>query len=489
MEQIVLKYIGLNEATLDSHLWPWKTTKTTGRPPKTIVEPWKWWPYLVEPSEIIFRKLLHHATSNSSSCAPILSVEEQLVDFIINSMGKFENNPLQYLTDLGKSIEDPQCDQSMPKNISQEVLEGCIYNSTCSEWIKYGIAYFELFHIYGGYKVWDLGSMIAYFSPLLADEFPPFPPEVNPKEVILNRHMTELFQKFTSSNTNLSAYDIVALLAFDENGMKRSHFLPDLSGKFKLPSVWEESNFLKTSEGYKMGCYIGQYSSDWINYEKNQSNLSFPCNEKSQMSTKNVPCCKLRKEFDEKMYDIIRMMKYVQYPPHEVDQSEPEPYNLTIPPDFINSMNINYPLYNHTPYLYKGSKKEIANPLIPFCSFNSIWDTTPYQTKMNGELGETTQHCSAFKPSLTDKGICYSWNNDKFSTLFTKSEYIEKVSNIFEHRSQDRPIVYPEANGPNYGFKFIIDTHTISNKYKQYTNQMQDIDVVIHDKGDLPYFK
>ena len=91
LEQIVLKYIGLNEATLDSHLWPWKrTTKTKERPPKTIVEPWPWYPSFVEPSEIIFRKLLHHATSNSSSCAPILSVEEQLVDFILNSMGKYE---------------------------------------------------------------------------------------------------------------------------------------------------------------------------------------------------------------------------------------------------------------------------------------------------------------------------------------------------------------------------------------------------------------
>ena len=114
---------------------------------------------------------------------------------------------------------------------------------------------------------------------------------------------------------------------------------------------------------------------------------------------------------------------------------------------------------------------------------------TPYQTKMYGQPEPTTPYCSAFKPSFTDKGICYSWNNNKFSNLFDKSEYINEMTDIFEYRSEDRPIVYPQANGPNYGFKFIIDTHTFSNKYKTYANEMRDVDVVIHNKGDLPYFK
>ena len=461
IEELVLKYTGQSEKSNE------------------------WDPYhrFVEYSEKFLRQILHYATSNSSS---LTSIENRLVDFIINSMGKIQTDLQEYLIILEGSINEPKSNTSMASNISSTILSECINNATCNEFIKLGIAYIELFDIYGSYKVWDIGSLIAYFSPTLADNEWTF----TLKESVLNIHITELFRSLTLSKSNLSAYDIVALLAFDEYRMKPRGYFPDFK---KLLSVWEETNFVKKPEGWQVGCYIGNYDREWNAYMDNQSHLNIPCTGENNISISsgyqsNEPCCKLRQDFDERMYEILRMMKYVQYPPHEVDQTEADPYNQTIQPDFISIMDIKYPLYNNTPKFFKSSKKENANPLIPFCSFNSEWDTTPYQ-KPNKDIPDVVKHCSAFKPSLTDKGICYSWNNDKFSSLFTKSQYIEKLSDIFEYRTKERPIVYPEANGPNYGFKFIIDAHTFSKEYKRYSNEMQDIDVVIHDKGDLPYFK
>ena len=402
-------------------------------------------------------------------------------------MGKIQTDLQEYLIELEESIHDPLCNQSMPNNISAIEVTECVNNASCSDWLKFGIAYIELFNVYGGYKVWDLGSILAYFSPILAKN----PWSLAPEEALLHNHFTELFKSLTLTNSKLSAYDIVALLAFDENSMKPHHFFPDLE---KLPSVWNETNYIQTSEGWQVGCYFASYDREWTAYMNNQTYFNVPCEGENNI-TQNprfqpiARCCKFRQEFNENMYEIIRMMKYVQYPPHTVDQSEADPYNLTIQPDFIPSMDLEYPLYNNTEYHYRSSKKAIANPLIPFCSFNSKWDMTPYQTKMYGQPEPTTPYCSAFKPSFTDKGICYSWNNNKFSNLFGKSEYIDEMTDIFEYRSEDRPIVYPQANGPNYGFKFIIDTHTFSNKYKTYANEMRDVDVVIHNKGDLPYFK
>ena len=464
IEELVLTYIGQSEKSKE------------------------WDPYnrFVEYSTKFLRQILHYATSNSSSCSSLTSIEDRLVDFIIKSMGKIQRDLQEYLIILEESINEPQCNTSMVSNISSARLYECINNATCNEFIKLGIAYIELFDIYGSYKVWDIGSLIAYFSPTLADNEWTF----TPKEGVLNNHITELFRALTLSSSNLSAYDVVALLAFDEYGMKPRSYFPDFK---KLLSVWEETNFVRKPEGWQLGCYFGRYDKEWTAYMDDQTHLNVPCIGENNISMSPGDqsienCCKLRQEFDERMYEIIRMMKYVQYPPHEVDQSENEPYNQTIPPDFISNMDIRYPLYKNTPYFSKSSKKEIANPLIPFCSFNSEWDTTPYQ-KPNKEIPDMEKQCSAFKPSLTDKGICYSWNNDKFSNLFTKSKYIQELSDIFEYRTKERPIVFPEANGPNYGFKFIIDAHTFSKKYKRYSNEMQDIDVVIHDKEDLPYFK
>ena len=462
------------------------TLKYLGQSEKS--KEWDPWGRFVEYSGKFLRQIFHHATSNNSSCTSLTSIEDRLVDFIINYMGKIQTDLQEYLIILEKSIEDHHCNISLPNNISSTDLSECINNVTCNAFIKLGIAYIELFDIYGSYKVWDIGSIIAYFSPVLADSEWTF----TPKEAVLNNHITELFRALTLSKSNLSAYDIVAMLAFDEYGMKSRGYFPMFK---KLLSVWDETNLVKKPEGWKLGCYYGRYDREWMAYMHDESNLNIPCIGENNISTTsgksskdNEPCCQLRQRFDESMYEIIRMMKYVQYPPHEVDQNEADPYNQTIQPDFISNMNMKYPLYKKTQYLFRSSKREIANPLIPFCSFNSKWDTTPYQNPYK-EVPSFPQHCSVFQPSLTDKGICYSWNNEKFSKLFTNSEYIETLSDIFEYRTKERAIVHPQANGPNYGLKFIIDAHTFSQKYKRYSNQMQDIDIVIHDKRDVPYFK
>ena len=60
---------------------------------------------------------------------------------------------------------------------------------------------------------------------------------------------------------------------------------------------------------------------------------------------------------------------------------------------------------------------------------------------------------------------------------------------MFQYKTTEKPVIFPLANGPNYGFKFIIDTHTFSSQFKRNTNHAKDIDIVIHGRGDLPYFK
>ena len=180
------------------------------------------------------------------------------------------------------------------------------------------------------------------------------------------------------------------------------------------------------------------------------------------------------------------MMKYVQYPPHIVDQNENDPFNLTIRPDFLKHFGFKYPAYKSMP---KGIlKRRISKPLIPFCAMDSKWEELKYGPDRDG-FYKKRAYCSAFAPTLTDKGICYSWNNVGYSKLFAKSDYINQMDGIFKYKTKSRPIVYPLANGPRYGFSFIVDTHTTESRFQKETNTNPNVDVVIHEAEDLPHFK
>ena len=50
-------------------------------------------------------------------------------------------------------------------------------------------------------------------------------------------------------------------------------------------------------------------------------------------------------------------------------------------------------------------------------------------------------------------------------------------------------IYTPYSNASWNVLVLFITIWEFSKEYKRYSNEMQDIDVVIHDKRDLPYFK
>ena len=445
---------------------------------ETATNTWKFF----DITEQIFRLLLHYAASSISACSSAIRLERKLVSFIVDSMAT-NNHIKDYLEDLKQNINDGQCNQTLPSKISSIEISNCIQSDSCRHFINIGIAYIKLHDIYGNYMVWDLGSITAYFSTILENKLSPL--NLTTEETLLNDRLTEVFRALTMSNSNLSAYDVVALLGFEENKMNPS-FMPDFK---KLLSVWEETNFISTPEGFNKGCYLFSYEKEWRRYMENNENLSIPCSDMSYAEKAGFSsCCQIRNELDKNLFNVIQMMKYVQYPPHNVDQNEPDAYNLTIQPNFLSKMKWKYPLYTNTESLYKNSKREISDPLIPFCAFDSTWDTVSYDWKPGRKTGPISR-CSSFKPILTDKGVCYSLNSMKFSEIFTDSEYIQQMDSIFQYKTAEKPIVFPQANGPNYGFKFIIDTHTFTSHYKKITNQHKDVDIVIHGRGDLPYFK
>ena len=443
----------------------------------------------LDTTQDLFGQLLYYGTSNHSSHE---KTNEKLTNFILDGMGRIHHIE-NYLTELRDSIVDEERNITMMSNITTASLKECVERENCRYWIKLGLAYIDLFEIYGKHKVWDLGSTVVYFSHIL--EINPWEP--SKEELQLDSIFQDIFRSVSSSNSNLSAYDIIALLGFDSNGMKPG-FLPNFP---TLNSIWNESNFriIYGQDGkmeFKHGCYIGSYQREWKYYMEDPEQLAIPCDDElSVKENKFEPCCRIKKELDQNMYNIIQMSKYTQYPPHKVDQNEPEPYDLLRRPEFLDSMSLTYPLYDHE-IGTTNSDREISEPLIPFCAFDSEWETIPYG-KTNVWEGTQSKvvtayspYCNSFRPSFTDRGMCYSWNSIKPSHIFSESEYIQKTDKIFQYKGNKSSVMrYPNANGPNYGFRFIVDTHTFSSNYKQDSNTNKDVEIVLHEGAELPYFK
>lgn len=425
-------------------------------------------------TEALFRKILHYASPpKNSTCPPVKTVEEKLTKFILYSIGRI-NHIGEYLTELEGSIDDEECNKTLPDKISMTDLSDCVKTHSCKYWLKLGLAYIDLHSIYGDYLIWDLGSIVAYFSPILSKS----KWELSKDEVQLHNFFKNIYRTLTSSNSTLSAYDAIALLGFDENKMK-PHFIPSFQ---KLPSVLNETSFQFRAGKWQLGCYIGSYDRKWQAYIKKPNEESFPCSNASEVEQGEfTSCCRIRNDLKHSSRYVMQLMKYAQYPPHIVDQNEIEPYNLTIRPDFLKQFGFKYSAYKGRSY--GNFEREISEPLIPFCALNSKWEALRY-----GSYGERS-YCSAFAPSLTDKGICYSWNTVDYSKLFAKSEYTDQMDSIFRYKTKRRPIAYPQANGPNYGFSFIIDTHTTTSRFKEESNTNTNVDVVIHEGEDQPYFK
>ena len=443
----------------------------------------------LDTTQDFFGQLLYYGTSNNSNHE---KTNEKLTNFILDAMGRIHHIET-YLTELRDTIVDEERNNTMVSNITIANLTECVERENCRHWIKLGLAFIDLFELYGKHNVWDLGSIVVYFSHIL--ETNPWDP--SKEELQLDSIFQDIFRSVSSSNSNLSAYDIIALLAFDSYGMKPK-FLPNFPA---LNSIWNESNFqfIPGPDGkieFKLGCFIGSYEREWKHYMETPEQLTIPCyDELSVQENGFEPCCRIKKELNQNIYDIIRMNKYTQYPPHKVDQNEPEPYNLLRRPEFLNSISLTYPLYDHETGT-TNSDREISEPLIPFCAFDSEWETIPYGKKsvwdgnQYKKVTANSPYCNSFRPSFTDRGICYSWNGMEPSNIFSESEYIQQTDKIFQYKGNKSNLLkYPNANGPNYGFRFIVDTHTFSSNYKQGSNINKDVEIVLHEATEIPYFK
>ncbi len=139
-----------------------------------------------------------------------------------------------------------------------------------------------------------------------------------------------------------------------------------------------------------------------------------------------------------------------------------------------------------------------AAPFIPFCQLDNVWSKWDHwgsylvekedqeefeflsigmDEKLDGNgaaaykfenLNSFHEFCTLFRPSFTDKGICYTFNGVDSADMFVDSDYIDAYRKVFGLP----PEAYPEEKfiasglGIRNGLRLILDAHTLTSRYK-----------------------
>ena len=153
-------------------------------------------------------------------------------------------------------------------------------------------------------------------------------------------------------------------------------------------------------------------------------------------------------------------------------------------------------------------------PFIPFCQLENVWSDPPnwgskYNPKeklfdlgfgdmfsdyentiveMNNDIDPLHNFCTLFKPSITDKGICYTFNGIPSRDLLVESEFMDAYGEVFALPSEaynDEKFV---GNGPGIlnGLRLILDAHTLDAKYKIFPKNDNTFRLSFQHPKDFP---
>ena len=124
-------------------------------------------------------------------------------------------------------------------------------------------------------------------------------------------------------------------------------------------------------------------------------------------------------------------------------------------------------------------------PFIPYCKLNNMWSNLPKwgskrvlkDNPTNNSLIETlnkryphlpqSEFCTLFRPSLTDRGICYTFNSYDPTMYHKPSKYMEAFQSVFGLKSmsafpKDKQVV--EGTGIKKGLKVVLDAHVTNSQ-------------------------
>ena len=78
------------------------------------------------------------------------------------------------------------------------------------------------------------------------------------------------------------------------------------------------------------------------------------------------------------------------------------------------------------------------------------------------------QFCTLFRPTITDKGICYSFNSVDSRSLFNDFHYMDAYGEVFglPDKAYPKDKFVATGLGVQNGIRLVLDAHTLTNRNK-----------------------
>ncbi len=147
-------------------------------------------------------------------------------------------------------------------------------------------------------------------------------------------------------------------------------------------------------------------------------------------------------------------------------------------------------------------------PFIPYCNLKNEWSNLPlWGAKFDRESDDyyfdeaekvllndfefLNEFCSLFRPTLTDKGLCYSFNSVDSQDLLVDSAYMDNYNKVFElpnagtFNGRNNPYI-GKGLGIQNGIRLVLDAHTLDNLYKVPRKLDTTFQISIQHPKDFP---
>ena len=163
-----------------------------------------------------------------------------------------------------------------------------------------------------------------------------------------------------------------------------------------------------------------------------------PCHDDSiSEEFKFKPCCDFIKSFSENFDATLKLMKYSIQAVHFQESEEEESrvfQNLT--EAFTDSKYFLKQLSYRT--------RRNFNNYIPLCQYAD----DPEEM--------TFRNCDLFRRSMSNRGLSFTFNSDKFWNIYQKNTFADYFENIM-YPNVNREIYYPVSSGPEYRLRFLLN--------------------------------
>ncbi|XP_059097852.1 uncharacterized protein LOC131892113 [Tigriopus californicus] len=231
-------------------------------------------------------------------------------------------------------------------------------------------------------------------------------------------------------------------------------------------------------------CDIDNYKAAWEWFRKGvepeyESQMGFqpfvnqrPClNDSASTNIGIAGCCALWKQIQINKENVLRIMKYAIQPPtflQPVDEFFAD-FNTTLFPNYRK---------------LKANDDQLKN-----YRARVLWCQ-----KLQGQmLKPTAEDCQHFARGFTNKGMAYTFNNERFWDMYNNSDANAILHNIMHPELNASQVVYPLTNGPLYGLRYLIQPYKVDHIIlnKRVLPRKEDLipgnfRISIHDPQNVP---